>query len=201
MSTIFLLLVWGLAFRKFANQPAWKAVLELPCVLCAGLLAMHLFEPGALGLERWARHIPFLRDEADFLCLAIVFAGALWVLRWLSAAVSREAPALPSGFQLKLRCVAAALAGYALAAFVLVAADTSPPLRALLGAGPESRALAGIAAPDQHWLSFTRFVSHGALGRSAERRQEAESALSTFRQRYLGRTEDTATPKTDDAPP
>lgn len=185
MSTLFLLLVWGYAFRRCARRDAWVAVLDLPCVLCAGLLAMHFFEPAAETLERSVQNVPQYRDATDGLCLAGMFLIVLWCLRWLAKRVGPNVPVLPVQFQLRLRYVAAALSAYAQAAILLTACETSAPLRSVLGIGPETRTLAGFVSPDRQWLSFVRTVSHGALGRGDARREAADHSLSTFWQRYI----------------
>ncbi len=164
LSTMFLIGVFLLAFRRFAPMTAVTTAAAIPCIMIAGLFAMNFFEPLALRIVHSRILSWILSSEADFLCFLVLFLGSLTALLKLVTSLPGP-PTLSDPFEFRISLFLTIMASFMVMSIVLTACDTSPRMQKILGLGPHSRALFGLFAPDAMWLNFVAIVADGSLSR------------------------------------
>ena len=196
ISSVFLIGVFLVTVRWFAEQSAWMTAAGIPCVIIAGLFATNFFEPAALAIAGSQDTIERLRFEADFICFVTLFAAPLAGMQKVISAMS-DLPILPDRFELQSRPWLAAIASYLVMSITLTACDTSPGLRSLMSLKPDEAAFFGIVSPDSQWLSFAAMIADGSLSRPLPNaspsstvglRSKPESGgrhIRSLRQRYI----------------
>lgn len=164
VSSLFLIVVFVLAFRLFAPLPALTTAAAIPCVILAGLFAMTFFEPAGQLATISTGPMALLRPEADFVCFMLLFAGALAIqLKLLT--LFPAVPKLPQAMELRATVTLTCIASYLVMAITLTACDTSPRFQRGLGLSPDRAALLGFIAPDTQWLFLVGLISDGSLSR------------------------------------
>ncbi|MEI8016766.1 MAG: hypothetical protein WCH39_01140 [Schlesneria sp.] len=188
-STIFLIGVFLLAFRRFAPMTAVTTAAAIPCIMIAGLFAMNFFEPAALMIVHSTVLSTFLSSDADFICFLVLFLGCTAALLKVVASLP-DPPTLPDPFEFRCSLFLTITASLMVMSIVLTACDTSPRMQKILGLRPHSGALFGLFAPDVMWLNFVAIVADGSLARSgyvaiqsipADESSDAKSAGSQVR--------------------
>ena len=164
LSTIFLIGVFLLAFRKFGPMTAVTTAATIPCIMIAGLIAMNFFEPAALTIVHLPALSALLSTDADFICFLVLFLGSLAALLKVVASLP-DPPTLRDPFEFRLSLFLTITASFLLMSIVLTACDTSPRVQKILGLRPRSSALFGLFAPDAMWLNFVALVADGSLSR------------------------------------
>ena len=195
-STIFLIGVFLLAFRRFAPMTAITTAAAIPCIMIAGLFAMNFFEPAALMIVHSPVLSTFLSSDADFICFLVLFLGCMAALLKVVASLP-DPPTLPDPFEFRFSLFLTITASLIVMSIVLTACDTSPRMQKILGLRPHSSALFGLFAPDAMWLNFVAIVADGSLARSdyvaqqsipADESSDAQSAgsqMQNLRDRFI----------------
>ena len=172
----------------FGREGLWSNAIRLLNVIVAGLLATNYFEPAADFLQDL---LPSFAYFWDFLCLWLLFAAIMAVLRLLTDRASRFRVRFPTIVdRIGGWCMAAGI-GWVMVCFSFMTLHTAPlPKNFLYGAfQPEERMVLGLA-PDRMWLGFARYESWGPFCRWASPQEAQFNSQFDFQSKYASRRAD-----------
>lgn len=153
------------ALAMLMPQGLWTSAIALVNVTTAALLAINFWEPLATWIETLG---PFARRSTyviDFVCIWLLFALCLTVLRTVTDLISKTKVRFIRPLDVAGGAIFALWTGWVLVCFTFMTFHTAPLGREFMFGGfkPEKRMV--MFAPDRQMLGFMQDITLGAYSR------------------------------------
>jgi uncharacterized membrane protein required for colicin V production len=185
--TIFLMLVVAYASVR---EGVFTAFITLCNIVIASIVACNLFEPMADFLQESVTGDTFLKGYEDFLCLILVFAVTMGLLRWAANSLANTEFTIHTSLMRGGAVVCGLLSGYIVSGFLLAAAQTMPldedfmDFQTKVESNSKNESLRRLLPPDRVWLAMMHRASYGSLGRASREEKNGFDAKCNYPLRY-----------------